>query len=249
MPVTFPDLRSAWPECRAIGGARQRAAAAMRPASTPPARRAPRTRLRIAAPGPRRHVEPVIGASTGAASPAAEPADTGRSSASSASSSRVPCRNSIGTCDVGQVRRALDRRLAGRVQREAEEDQPAHARQRRRGLRLRGHPPAERLAAGEQRQSRRQPRRRRTAARTAAWASAGGPAGSSRAPCTETGSAASRRRARRAPRRRRAMNGCVIPAPAPCASTQQATALCGRHKRPETRCALSTSMLTTEAPA
>ena len=50
--------------------------------------------------------------------------------------------------------RRARRRLAGGVQREAEEHQAAHAGQRRRRLRLRGHPAAERLAAGEQRQRR-----------------------------------------------------------------------------------------------
>src|SRR6266545_3197183 len=47
--------------------------------------------------------------------------------------------------------RALAGRAPRRMQREPEEDQPSHARERRRRLRLRGHAPAERLSAGEQR--------------------------------------------------------------------------------------------------
>ena len=49
---------------------------------------------------------------------------------------------------------AVLRGLPGRMQRKAEEREPAHAGERRHGLRLRGHPPAERFAAGEKRQVR-----------------------------------------------------------------------------------------------
>ena len=52
---------------------------------------------------------------------------------------------------VEQMLGALVRRLARRMQREAEEDEAADSRQRRRGLRLRRHAAAERLAAGDQR--------------------------------------------------------------------------------------------------
>ena len=52
---------------------------------------------------------------------------------------------------VGQVLAALVRRLARRMQREADEDDAAHTAQRRCGLRLRGHAAAERLAAGDER--------------------------------------------------------------------------------------------------
>jgi hypothetical protein len=62
--------------------------------------------------------------------------------------------------DIRQVLRAIFRRLAGRVQRKPEEDQAADARQRRRGLRLRCHASAERLAPGEQRQASNMPARR-----------------------------------------------------------------------------------------
>ena len=99
---------------------------------------------------------------------------TGCSSARSASSSRVPCRNSIGIATSRRCCGALVGRLAGRMQREADEDQAAHARQRRRGLRLRRHPAAERLAAGKQRQTGCRACGLATAARTAAWATAGG---------------------------------------------------------------------------
>src|SRR3989454_8252741 len=44
---------------------------------------------------------------------------------------------------------------AGWVQREAEKHEPLHARERLAGLRRRGHPPAERLPAGDERQPRR----------------------------------------------------------------------------------------------
>ena len=53
---------------------------------------------------------------------------------------------------------ALVRRLAGRMQRKAEKGEPAHARQRRRGLRLRGHAAAEGFAAGNQRKRRQKTR-------------------------------------------------------------------------------------------
>src|SRR5207247_10744203 len=43
---------------------------------------------------------------------------------------------------------------------------------------------------------------------------------------------------------RAVMNGCVIPAPAPCASTQHARASRGAWSRPETRCASLTGMVT-----
>src|SRR5438046_7974273 len=41
-----------------------------------------------------------------------------------------------------------------------------------------------------------------------------------------------------------AMNGCVMPAPAPCAITQQACASGGTRSNPETRCALLTTIVT-----
>ena len=56
---------------------------------------------------------------------------------------------------------AILRRATRRMQRKAEEGQPAHAGQRRLRLRLRGHPAAERLAAGDERQPRQQIERRR----------------------------------------------------------------------------------------
>src|SRR5262249_27437597 len=55
--------------------------------------------------------------------------------------------------DLEQVRAALVGRLAGCVQRKAEEHQSAHAWQRRLRLGLRAHAPAIGLAAREQRQA------------------------------------------------------------------------------------------------
>jgi hypothetical protein len=54
---------------------------------------------------------------------------------------------------------ATDRRLAGRVERKAEEGESPHARHRGGRLRLRAHPAAERLAAGDERHPRAAPRR------------------------------------------------------------------------------------------
>ena len=54
---------------------------------------------------------------------------------------------------------ALLRRLAGGVQRKSEEGEAADVGQRRHGLRLRGHPAAERLAAGDQRHPGKESRR------------------------------------------------------------------------------------------
>jgi hypothetical protein len=76
--------------------------------------------------------------------------------------------------DVEQMLAALARRLFRRMQRKAEEGEAAHAGQRRRGLRLRRHPAAERFAAGDQRQFRQSFGASATAARTAACASFGG---------------------------------------------------------------------------
>jgi len=53
---------------------------------------------------------------------------------------------------------ALVRRFSRRVQRESEEDEAANARERRQALGLRGHPPAEGLAAREQRKRRNEAR-------------------------------------------------------------------------------------------
>ena len=61
--------------------------------------------------------------------------------------------------DLVEMVGARRRGLAGRVEREGEEDQPAHARQLGDRLGLRGHASAEGFAAGEQRQFPRQPRR------------------------------------------------------------------------------------------
>ena len=109
--------------------------------------------LRVLAPGARRHVERMIRVREQLQRRArAEPSTSDCNKPVSASSSRVPCRNSIGTSDVGQVRGALVRRLARRMQRKSEEHQAAHARQRRSRLRLRRHAAAEGLAAREQRQ-------------------------------------------------------------------------------------------------
>ena len=91
----------------------------------------------------------------------------------SASSSRVPCRNSIGTRTSARCARALVRGLPARMQRKAEEGEPAHAGQRRGRLRLRSHAAAERFAAGDQRRRRaaraplRRPRRAPRRARRA----------------------------------------------------------------------------------
>src|ERR1019366_4298195 len=54
--------------------------------------------------------------------------------------------------DIGKMLRALERWLACGMQRKADEDEAANAGQRLLGLRLGGHAPAERLAAGEERQ-------------------------------------------------------------------------------------------------
>ena len=126
--------------------------------------------------------------------------------------------------------------LSRRVQREGEEHQAAHPTQRRERLRLRGHPPAERPAAGEQRQVGRgaPPRATRGAHRRVSTTGGGRPA-RSRAPCTETGSegVATPRSAR--PSAIAAMDLWVIPAPAPWASTRQAVrCTSGACQRPET---------------
>jgi hypothetical protein len=60
--------------------------------------------------------------------------------------------------DVGKVSAALVRRLARRMQRKADEDESAHTRQRRCGLRGRRHAAAERPAACEQGQFGQEPR-------------------------------------------------------------------------------------------
>ena len=60
----------------------------------------------------------------------------------------------------GEVVGTAGGRLAGGVQREAEKDQPAHAGQRRGGLRARRHAAAEGLAAREERQTKDLTRRR-----------------------------------------------------------------------------------------
>ena len=62
----------------------------------------------------------------------------------------VPCRNSIGTCDIGKMLGPLVGWLVGRMQRKAQERQSADAGERRDRLRLRRHASAERLAAGDQ---------------------------------------------------------------------------------------------------
>ena len=55
------------------------------------------------------------------------------------------------TGDLRQVIGARGRRRLGRMQGKADEEQAAHAGERRRGLRLRAHAAAERLAAGKER--------------------------------------------------------------------------------------------------
>jgi len=54
-----------------------------------------------------------------------------------------------GDFNLRQVLRPLDARLARRMQRKSNEREAEHIRERRQRLRLRGHPPAHRLAAGE----------------------------------------------------------------------------------------------------
>lgn len=60
--------------------------------------------------------------------------------------------------DLLKVRGAIGARLSCRMQREGQKDQSADPRQRDLCLRLRGHPAAERSAAGEERQIRCEPR-------------------------------------------------------------------------------------------
>ena len=136
-------------------------------------RRAPRRRCCRCAPahgtrGRRRRTSPASRARRGASASAV-------TRPTSARSSRCPGRTASGSATRVEVIAALVARPAGRVQREAEEDEAGDAGQRRLGLRLRRHPAAERLAAGEQRQARPgagSPSA--TAARTAAWATRGG---------------------------------------------------------------------------
>ena len=154
-----------------------------------------------------------------------------RSRSSSASVSFVPCRNSIGIGDVREVRRAVVRRLAGRVQREGEEHQAAHAVQRRERLGLRGHAPAERPAAGEQR------RRPRAAQRLGGGRPHRGVGDRRRidplAALLHVRELIAKRRdaALGSPSAIAAIDLWVMPAPAPCASTRQA-------RRPASRAAL-----------
>jgi hypothetical protein len=61
--------------------------------------------------------------------------------------------------DIEQMRGAVIRWLASRVQWEAQEGEAADTRQWARRLRLRGHPGAERFAAGDERKRRASPRR------------------------------------------------------------------------------------------
>src|ERR1043166_4462129 len=56
---------------------------------------------------------------------------------------------------IQKVLRAGIRRLAGRMKRESKKHQPAHAGQRRRGLRLRSHPATKRFATREKRSEER----------------------------------------------------------------------------------------------
>jgi hypothetical protein len=58
----------------------------------------------------------------------------------------APLRDVRGLAFVGRTSRCMER--------ESEKDQPAHARQRPRSLRLRRHPPAERFSAGKERELR-----------------------------------------------------------------------------------------------
>ena len=82
----------------------------------------------------------------------------------------VPCRNSIGTRTPAKCRaRSSDGLFAG-CSGKPKNTSPRTLRQRRLRLRLRRHPRAKRLAAGEQRQPRPLGRTS-TAARTVAWAS------------------------------------------------------------------------------
>ena len=130
----------------------------------PPCDRVERFALRFLrrAPAFRGHAKAMVGliddVKRRARSPRHSTTDFSRSS--SANASRDPDTNSIGTCTSREMLGALDPRLARRMQREAEECQPAHARQRRNRLRLRGHSPAvttgrRRTAAGRARASRR----------------------------------------------------------------------------------------------
>ena len=159
-----------------------------------------------------------------AASRAAELLDDGRSSARSARSSRVPCRNSSGPIAARRgARRARSRASSA----DAAETRGTRCRatgKRCGRMRARRHPAAERLAAREQRQPVRMRRRRAaTASRTARLGDLGPiRRAACPPPCTETPSAASRSLARRAPCASAAMNACRIPAPAPCASTSAA---------------------------
>ena len=77
---------------------------------------------------------------------------TGSSRLSSASASRVPCRNSIGILTSARCLALIAGRLSGRMQRKAQKRQSANAGQGRKRLRLRRHPPAERSATRDQRQ-------------------------------------------------------------------------------------------------
>ena len=110
-----------------------------------------------------------------------------------------PLQEQHGDPDVGEMLRPVAGRFSRRVQRKAEEREPAHAGQRLDRLRLRRHAAAERFAARDQRQSGaasrgfadRRPHRgvsdgRRIRAACCLF------------PCRETDSAASRCRGRRA---------------------------------------------------
>ena len=134
--------------------------------------------LRILASAARGHVEGMVGIGYRlSASPARRAAwMIGRSKSRWASSSRVPCRNSIGHVHLGRrcCARARRQGLPAGCSGKPRSTSPRTAGRGRCGLRLRCHAAAEGLAAGKQRQagqSLRSPRA--TAARTVACASAG----------------------------------------------------------------------------
>ncbi len=177
--------------------------------------------LRIRASTTFRHVKRMIGIVEQFKRRArAERSASACSNCRSASSSRVPCRNSIGICTSRRCAARSSDGLPGRMQRKSEEREAAYVR--RAATR-----PAPARSCARRRICRRRKagsrERRRaasaTAARTAACASLGESGRFEPAPCTETDSAASRCRARRVLRRYSAMNGCAMPAPAPCAIT------------------------------
>ena len=162
----------------------------------------------------------------------------------SASASRVPCRNSMGTTTSNRWAAAFVRRPArGGLSGKPRNARPLHARQRECGLRLRGHAPAERFPASDKRQTGSEPAGRGHRGTNGGMDEVG-PVRPPQAhfhereliaqrgdpPFLETSAIFCR-------------NGWVMPAPAPCANTKQARAPSGRRHRPEMECcSLMTSL-------